>query len=100
MWKMYRSFKCIARCDHGACARRGNNSPYEKQQQSLEQGESDASLKSKLSSLCNSPNPRPTAATSTEALYIDGAEPMNLASQSGDAGGSQLLFANFNQDNT
>uniref|UniRef100_A0AAX7UMR1 WD repeat domain phosphoinositide-interacting protein 2 n=1 Tax=Astatotilapia calliptera TaxID=8154 RepID=A0AAX7UMR1_ASTCA len=25
---------------------------------------------------------------------------MNLASQSGDAGGSQLLFANFNQDNT
>lgn len=31
---------------------------------------------------------------------VDGAEPMNLASQSGEAGGSQLLFANFNQDNT
>ncbi|KAF3846719.1 hypothetical protein F7725_003797, partial [Dissostichus mawsoni] len=40
------------------------------------------------------------AAVSTGTLYVDGAEPMNLASQSGDAGGSQLLFANFNQDNT
>ncbi|CAL8304769.1 unnamed protein product [Merluccius merluccius] len=33
-------------------------------------------------------------------VEIDGARLMNLASQSGDAGGSQLLFANFNQDNT
>lgn len=42
----------------------------------------------------------PAAAASTRAVLVDAAELMNLASQSGDAGGSQLLFANFNQDNT
>lgn len=42
----------------------------------------------------------PAAATSTGAVCLDGARLMNLASQSGDAGDSQLLFANFNQDNT
>lgn len=55
---------------------------------------------SALLALIVTSKPSPTAAISARALYVDGAEPMNLASQSGDAGGSQLLFANFNQDNT
>lgn len=60
----------------------------------------DGPLKTSTSGPYHSSNPSPTAAISAGALYVDGAEPMNLASQSGDAGGSQLLFANFNQDNT
>lgn len=44
--------------------------------------------------------PQPNCCCFYRSLYIDGVELMNLASQSGDAGGSQLLFANFNQDNT
>lgn len=75
---------------------------YEKQQQSLQQGSEKemAPWSSTSLALIVTSDPSPTAAISARALYVDGAELMNLASQSGDAGGSQLLFANFNQDNT
>ncbi|RXM33724.1 WD repeat domain phosphoinositide-interacting protein 2 [Acipenser ruthenus] len=45
------------------------------------------------------PNPI-TAEILAGALFVNVVEPMNLASQSGEGGSSQLLFANFNQDNT
>ncbi|MGH0129277.1 UNVERIFIED_CONTAM: hypothetical protein FKN15_038660 [Acipenser sinensis] len=41
-----------------------------------------------------------TAEIFADASFVNVVEPMNLASQSGEAGSSQLLFANFNQDNT
>lgn len=66
----------------------------------VELGKRDGPLKLNTSGPYYSCISSPAAALSTEALHVDGAEPMNLASQSGDAGGSQLLFANFNQDNT
>ncbi|TKS91665.1 WD repeat domain phosphoinositide-interacting protein 2 [Collichthys lucidus] len=43
---------------------------------------------------------RTATSPGASTLHVDAAELMNLASQSGEAGGSQLLFANFNQDNT
>lgn len=68
----------------------------EKQQQSQQRG-SQESAPTRPTLLAW---PSRTAAISARALFVHGADLMNLASQSGDAGGSQLLFANFNQDNT
>lgn len=45
-------------------------------------------------------HPQPTRLLLSHKAWLDGAGPMNLASQSGETGCSQLLFANFNQDNT
>lgn len=84
-----------------ACAVRERSSSSEKQQQSQQYATKTrwSSETSQLTSY-HKTNQIPPAAISKGAVYIDGGEPMNLASQSGDAGGSQLLFANFNQDNT
>lgn len=88
-------FKDAARGLGGACAvERGQL--HEKQQQSQQRG-SQETAPTRTTFLLE---PGRTAAISAGALFVHGAEPMNLASQSGDAGGSQLLFANFNQDNT
>lgn len=45
------------------------------------------------------PSPRPQAPCRPGGPAAQGGA-MNLASQSGEAGSGQLLFANFNQDNT
>lgn len=63
-------------------------------------GNGDGPVKTQHLYLFHWNNSSLVAAILPETLYVDGVEPMNLASLSGDAGGSQLLFANFNQDNT
>lgn len=88
-------FKDAARGLDGACAVEGRQL-HEKQQQSQLRGSQETAPIRPTFLL----EPGLTAAISAGALFVHGAEPMNLASQSGDAGGSQLLFANFNQDNT
>lgn len=88
-------FKDAARGLWGACAVKWVQL-YEKQQQSQQRGSQEtAPTRPTLLAW-----PSLTAANSARALFVHGADLMNLASQSGDAGGSQLLFANFNQDNT
>lgn len=81
---------------------RGSNSPpVKKNNNNHHSGAERKTWPREAQHLRPSPLHSPTAAFHPpEPLYADGAEPMNLASQSGDAGGSQLLFANFNQDNT
>lgn len=69
---------------------------YEKQQQSQQRGSRETAPTRPTLLVW----PSLTAAISARALFVHGADLMNLASQSGDAGESQLLFANFNQDNT
>lgn len=80
----------------GAHAQCRKSSSYEKQQQSQQRGSQETAPARPTLLVW----PSLTAAISARALFVHGAELMNLASQSGDAGGSQLLFANFNQDNT
>lgn len=80
----------------------GKQQLYEKQQQSLQRGcgKEMTPWSSFVAGYSPVVKPARLLLFLPGPLRVDGAEPMNLASQSGDAGGSQLLFANFNQDNT